>query len=325
MENFLQRSIEDAGRKAQYDANAKKLLSQKLILAHILKGTTQEFATMELKEIVSCIEGEPKVSSVRVEPGKTNASYRPNIRGSNTEQEDQGEGKIYFDILFYVRMKDGLSRMIINIEAQQKEKPGYPLIHRAIFYGCRMISSQKERDFVKSNYGDMNKTYSIWICFNLEENCMNRLHMVNTPIFGTHRWEGDEKLLNIILVGISKNLTEETLNKTKSELHFLLGTIFSGQLTGTEKIRLLSKKEGIIAEKGLREELTKMFNFSDVIEERGIEKGIEKGKETALFELVKKKYTKGQSVEKIAEDLEEVPEVIRQIIQKIKETEVLEK
>ena len=37
-----------------------------------------------------------------------------------------------------------------------------------------------------------------------------------------------------------------------------------------------------------------MFNFSDVIEERGIEKG----KETALFELVKKKYTKGQSVEK---------------------------
>ena len=75
--------------KAQYDANAKKLLSQKIILAHNLKGTVKEFAEMDPKEIVTCIEGEPWISDVRVEPGLTNLSTGNQIRGSNTENEEK--------------------------------------------------------------------------------------------------------------------------------------------------------------------------------------------------------------------------------------------
>ena len=46
--------------------------------------------------------------------------------------------------IFYVRMKDGLSQIIINIEAQKNEPNEYDILNRAIFYVCRMISSQKD-------------------------------------------------------------------------------------------------------------------------------------------------------------------------------------
>ena len=57
-------------------------------------------------------------------------------------------------------MKDGISQIIVNIEAQKNSSPGYALMNRAIFYTCRMISSQKERDFTNSNYDDMVKAVS---------------------------------------------------------------------------------------------------------------------------------------------------------------------
>ena len=50
-------------------------------------------------------------------------------------------GSKRFDIIFYVRMIDGLSQIIINIEAQKDEPKRYKILNRAIFYVCRMISS----------------------------------------------------------------------------------------------------------------------------------------------------------------------------------------
>lgn len=48
-----------------------------------------------------------------------------------------------FDIVFYVRMKDGLSQIIINVEAQKDEPQRYGILNRAVFYVSRLISSQK--------------------------------------------------------------------------------------------------------------------------------------------------------------------------------------
>lgn len=57
---------------------------------------------------------------------------------------------IRFDIIFYVRMRDGLSQIIINVEAQKDEPNGYDILNRAIFYVSRMISSQdKGKRFFK--------------------------------------------------------------------------------------------------------------------------------------------------------------------------------
>lgn len=277
-------------KNVQYDDYAKFILSQKEILSRILKFTIKEF-----EDIMELIEGEPLVSKVSTEPGETNQTFHGKITGNNTESTELEEGTIIFDIIFYVRMKDGVSRIIINLEAQGIEKPPYPLVNRTIFYIARLISSQKNRNFDHSNYGDMLRTYSIWICFNLEENCMNYLHLTNTSLFGTHEWLGDLELMNIFLVGLDKNLSEEALKTTDSNLHYMLGTIFSNDLSPKDKVRLLSEREDMPAGTHIRKELDTMCNLSYGIEEQGIEKGIEKGR----MDLIKNMLSKHMPVEDI--------------------------
>ena len=278
-------------KNVQYDDYAKFILSQKEILSRILKFTIKEFEDMEAEDIMGLIEGEPLVSKVSTEPGETNQTFHGKITGNNTESTELEEGTIIFDVIFYVRMKDGISRIIINLEAQGIEKPPYPLVNRTIFYIARLISSQKNRNFDHSNYGDMLRTYSIWICFNLEENCMNYLHLTNTSLFGTHEWLGDLELMNIFLVGLDKNLSEEAIKTTDSNLHYMLGTIFSNDLSPKDKVRLLSEREDMPAGTHIRKELDTMCNLSYGIEEQGIEKG--------RLDLIKNMLSKHMPVEDI--------------------------
>lgn len=277
-------------KNVQYDDYAKFILSQKEILSRILKFTIKEFEDMEAEDIMGLIEGEPLVSKVSTEPGETNQTFHGKITGNNTESTELEEGTIIFDVIFYVRMKDGVSRIIINLEAQGKKTP-YPLVNRTIFYIARLISSQKNRNFDHSNYGDMLRTYSIWICFNLEENCMNYLHLTNTSLFGTHEWLGDLELMNIFLVGLDKNLSEEAIKTTDSNLHYMLGTIFSNDLSPKDKVRLLSEREDMPAGTHIRKELDTMCNLSYGIEEQGIEKG--------RLDLIKNMLSKHMPVEDI--------------------------
>ena len=124
MDNELIYSADATYQKAQYDASARRLLGQKIILAHILIRVVDEFKGMDADTVASLIEGEPYISQVPVEPGLTNkemvdAGTGERIVGLNTESSEIDEGKVYFDIIFYVRMRDGLAKMIINLEASQ--------------------------------------------------------------------------------------------------------------------------------------------------------------------------------------------------------------
>ena len=149
MNTEITNAVNAAGDKAQYDARVKRILAQKNILAHILVKTVDEFKGMKPEDVVTYIEGEPKVGIVPVEPGltnveKTNATGQ-RIVGLNTEDAEINEGLVRFDIIFYVRMKNGLSQIIVNIEAQKDEPSEYKILNRAIFYVSRLVSSQKER------------------------------------------------------------------------------------------------------------------------------------------------------------------------------------
>ncbi|MDD6178635.1 MAG: hypothetical protein PUB44_02070, partial [Clostridium sp.] len=186
-------------REAQYDERAKRVAGSKIVIANILSKTVDAFRGMKPREIVPYIEGEPYIGSVPVEPGKTNASYTENgkrIVGFNTENQEENEGLVRFDVICYVRLpekeskaavgngraarvkyrttvsgrKGPLTQIIINIEIQKDQPHTYKILNRAVFYASRQVSSQKERDFVKSHYDDIKSVYSIWICMNMEEN-----------------------------------------------------------------------------------------------------------------------------------------------------------
>lgn len=288
----MKSAITAADQKAKYDEGAKRLLGQKQILAYILVKTVDEFKGMNPRDVVPYIEGEPFIGMVPVEPGMTNSvkeKQGQRIVGANSENSEINEGLIRFDIIFYVRMKDGISQIIINIEAQKGEPSGYDILNRAVFYVSRLISSQKERDFVKTNYNDIKRVFSIWICMNMAENCMDYIHLVNDKLIGSCQWKGRLDLLNIVMIGLSDKLPK---HDEKYELHRLLGTLFSEQLTKEEKLNIVEAEYHIPAEL-IREDVTQMCNLSESIEEKGIAKG-EAG-------IIMKMYKNGFTIEQIAD------------------------
>ena len=134
MDASIKESVKASDKEAQYDEKAKKLLGHKIILAYILVNTVEEFQGMNPEDVVKYIEGEPYISTVPLDPGMTNTKERKEgsiketetpeqIRGLNTENSELNEGMMRFDIIFYVRMKDGLTQIIVNIEAQKEEPP----------------------------------------------------------------------------------------------------------------------------------------------------------------------------------------------------------
>lgn len=98
-------------------------------------------------------------------------------------------------------MRDGLSQIIINIEAQKGDPKEYEILNRAIFYVSRLVSSQKERDFQNSSYDDLKRVYSIWVCMNMDENTMSHIHLTKDDVVGSREWKGKLDLLNVVMIG----------------------------------------------------------------------------------------------------------------------------
>ncbi len=320
MNTEIKNTILTTDKEAQYDESAKRLLGQKSVLAHILVKTVDEFAGMDPKDVVSYIEGEPFINTVPIETGLTNAVIKNDesrVVGFNSENLEFHEGMIRFDIIFYVRMRDGLSQIIINVEAQKDEPNGYDILNRAIFYVSRMISSQKERDFSNSNYNDIKRVYSIWVCMNMPENSLEHIHLVKDSIVNFHEWKGKMDLINIVMIGLAEELPK---HEEKYELHRLLGALLSQDLTVNEKLDIIGNEYSIPMKKDFREDVSIMCNLSQKIKENGIETGIKTGIKMGKREMIIKMYNKGYTVAQIVDVAEMDEEQINDII---KDTELM--
>ena len=308
MNTEIANAVNAAGDKAQYDTRVKRLLAQKSILAHILVKTVDEFKGMKPEDVVKYIEGEPSISVVPVEPGlanmeKTDAAGQ-RIVGLNTENAEINEGLVRFDIIFYVRMKNGLSQIIVNIEAQKDEPTEYKILNRAIFYVSRLISSQKERDFVNTNYDDIKQVFSIWICMNMDDNSLSHIHLTKDEMLKPCNWKGNLDLLNIVLIGITNEIPE---HDEKYEMHRLIGTLLSGELKEQEKLDIIEHEYNIPISQEFREDVRIMCNLSTGIEERATEKTSEK----FILNMYKKGYTLDQIADVAETGVDEVEAIIK--------------
>ena len=223
---------------SQYDQHAKFLLGHKIILAHILATLIEEFHGMEPKDILPYIEGDIHIGRVPIDPGKTNTvllsdadastdtntdtgtdTNSPRIIGLRNENSEPNEGLIYFDILFSLLLPNRqlpdkhrqsrkttsrLLRAIVDIEAQKDDPTTYKLMNRCIFYVCRLVSSQKERDFVKMHFDDLCRSYSIWICMNAKADYVEYTSLHQTMLLGSCHTKGSLDLINIIVIGLEK-------------------------------------------------------------------------------------------------------------------------
>ena len=282
---------------------------------------------------VPVIEGEPYISRIPLEPGLTNqevmkaavelkaageakqyigrkvkAKSGQRITGLNTENQEHAEGLVRFDIVFYVRMKDGLSQIIINVEAQKDEPTKYFILNRAIFYAARLVSSQKDREFTGSDYNEIKQVYSIWICMNMKENSLSHIHMVKDDLLGDQDWKGNLEIPNIVMIGLAKEIPPK---EERYELHRLLGALLSQTMTAEQKLKLMKQEYDIpVDRRGIRDEVKIMCNLSEGVEEMGYAKGEAAGKS----EIILKMHKKGYSLEQIMDVTEMSEAEIKAII-----------
>ena len=198
------------------------------------------------------------------------------------------EGKVTYDIRFLASAPVSGERiqLIINIEAQNDFYPGYPLIERALYYCCRMISSQYGKGFTESQYNKIKKVYSIWICMSPpknRENSITRYYIEEENLVGTVKEEKQHyDLMAAIMICLGHADSQNYAGILK-----LLDVLLSTDRKPEEKCHILEHDFSIEMTQSLESEVSLMCNLSEGVERRGIEKGIEKGKIYGLIEAYK--------------------------------------
>ena len=153
------------------DAECKALLHRKEVVSIILKGTVEEYEGYSMEEIMGFIEDDSMEEAKEVSAGRTNAQ----LRGDNAEFAQLNEKVSFFDLLFRAKnpvlseegMLPGDSMRVdlhIDIEPQKTYRPGYPIEKRGLYYLARSLSAQFSLVTEQTDYGGLEKCYSIWIC-----------------------------------------------------------------------------------------------------------------------------------------------------------------
>lgn len=237
--------IDGNSDKSKYDTEVKKILSDKTVLAWIMKYSIREFEKYSIEEIRDLIEGEPEIATKKVLPGHTPEE----ITGLNTEDSVPGEGTVTYDICFYAVVPGGERiKLIINVEAQ-----------------CGT-------EFTPKNYDDIKKVYSIWICMDVPrkmEYTITKYRMTKEDVYGCVPDDARYDLLEVVMVCLG----EEENAVEGMQLHGLLNTLLSDALSPGEKKEILKQEYGIATSVEMEGGLQKMCNLSEIIEEKGIEKG----------------------------------------------------
>ncbi len=285
-----------SSEEIKVDMNVKKILAHKPLLARILKEVMAECDDMSYEQIEGCIEGEVRISEVPLEPGMTNAVDQ--ITGQAQEAYDYEEGLIVYDLRTYLKFPGGdvkPVKVLLNVEAQNEEKPGYDISLRALFYCCRMISEQLGTEFTTRTddpvkYGNIKKVYSIWICTEtsgIRENTIEKYEINRKFLVGSNPDAPRYDILNAAIINISAKHNKDSVD---NELLRMLTDLFDERVDGQKKIEILENEYGLPLTREIREELKTMCTYGASIARKNAQIGLDQGLKALVSSL--KKYIK---------------------------------
>lgn len=292
--------VSTSPEEIKLDKQIKRVLACKPILARILAEVVEECKGMSYDDVESCIEGEILIDEIPVEPGLSN------IVGSSQEDYQNLEGMIRYDLRTYLMLPNQkepqLAKILIDVEAQKDENPGYDIPVRGLYYGCRMISSQLSTEFsVDTNdpvkYGNVKKVYSIFICTETSQkraNCIEKYSIKKEMLCGENSDSPRYDLLSAIIVNLSK---KHDCGNTDNKLIHFLTDLFNEEISGNKKIDLLEKEYHLRLTEEIEKEVLTMCTYTTSVKE----KGIEIGSENERARMIKRLLKKGKSPEEIKE------------------------
>lgn len=296
----------------RYNENVCNLLADPQILAYILIHIMDEFTGWDMKDVIPLI-GDVSVRNTCVDPGYTNLTK---VRGEPTVDLVPNEGEIRYDVRFSVQYGEEQIRILLNLEAQKTTNPvklGYHIENRIQYYLARMISSQKNVEFVKDHYDDIKKVVSIWICMDagIDEDGITRFSFQQSHLYGKEVEYPDFNKSEAYIVRIRERAdTEESKNALIQMLEILLS-----KKKNREVKELLVKNHGMIMElPGTEQEVNRMCNLGEALYEDAKQEGIEQGIELKSKEIITNMYKKGMDISEIAELVGKDEEYVRKIL-----------
>ena len=273
--------------KSYLDAGCKALLGCTAVAAFIVKNCIPEFRDMSLEEIQEYIIYKKAKSQMTpeelaeiqanntspVEIGCHIVDDLPDkLNEKNVESKSTNEGTIYNDVLFDIGMPGGESppsRVIVDIEAQNHFNPGYSMLKRGSFYCGRMISAQKETVFRNSDYNKLQKVYSIWLCIAPDEKVRgvcNTYSMSETCLAKEHHFPKKQYDNFCIIIACLQD------KQSANNMVCFFSSVFDNDMPVEEKLDL-ARECGLQVTADVKEGINQMCNYSDYVEQKGIEKG----------------------------------------------------
>ncbi len=285
----IAQTIDMAADKAKYDECAKNLLTYESVIAWILKSCTKEFSQYSVKFITeNCIKEKPEISQNAVQQAPLYKNTRldgdKRIDGLNTEANSIKDQTVYYDIRFKACIpgSDDPVQLIINLEIQLNDTPGYPLVMRGFYYCARMISEQYGTVFTDEHYEKLQKVYSIWICpdpAKKRKNGIFKYHTVEETVYGISYIKPDRyDLMEVVILNLGDADKESDL-----EILDLLNVLFSASTSPEEKKKRLNDDFDIVMTAEFESEVRDMCNLSMALVDQGVQQGeMKRAKETAL-------------------------------------------
>lgn len=238
-----------------------------------MKYTLIEFAEMDISDIRDCIGDDIEVDTRPIDAGLSNLGR---VQETLTEDNVPGEGIIYYDIRFAAHHKGMEWKILVNIEAQKSSdssKLGYHLENRIVFYLARMISAQKQMEFFHSDFDNLKKVRSIWICMDSKEteDFIEEMSFESNIIFGNSEKLHHTDLMKGIIVNIrnDETIASDKIKKSKNKLIAMLEELLSRKDVAKKK-HILEREYGMIMSEELEGRMQNMCNLSELVKESAV-------------------------------------------------------
>ena len=266
------------------DPLIKRIFSNREVLAWLLVHFIDEYRGCTVREVMEKYlpKAHLDIGRIPVHPGEAPPE---NIPTGNVEDKQLAEGTTVFDVVLMLPSPNKPNRsigVVINIEVQKNDKPGYPIESRMIYYLCRTVSLQHGVTFAKSDYGGICKCYSLWFCPELDKGeapSIDRFFLMGERVFG----EGDvaaDKADYDLLEGCTVRFNDDPTYPVNEVIRYLqlLLTDIAGPL---ERLDELHEKYGLSKTR----EAEDMCNYSEYLKQKAKEEAKEEEKLEMLEQL----------------------------------------
>ena len=217
-----------------------------------------------------------------------------------------------------------------GIAAQKTYRPGYPIEKRGIYYLARELSAQLSMVTENTDYGCLEKCYSIWICRDdvpqEERFSISFIELSNTLNHGKcHPQREDYDLLTLVVIRLGdtefRELEEEGVpterNNMMEFLHAIMYPHTKGFLTTVKKYIDFSENEELWREGDNMIGLG--MSIAKESWEEGRKSGLEEGRKEVAFRMFSKDQTPEMVSDIIERPMEYTMELHRQYVEMVHE------